>query len=89
MAISSTQQCSVTVTAAQYGKIASGFYTLPTDVAIVSATPDGTGANVTIVFCGTGLGSWAVQVPTPALIGDVAKVILLQPLSGSSSSSGL
>ena len=89
MAISNAYQAQVTVTAEQYGRIASGQYALPAQVAILSAVPVGGGADVLITFAGQGLGTWAVPVPPQCELGIVGTNLIIQPLGGSSSSSGI
>ena len=89
MATATIYQAQVTVTTEQYGRIASGQYTLPAGVTIASATPNPAGTQVTIVFTGSALGSWAVPVPPSCELGLVGTALIIQPIGGSSSSSGI
>jgi hypothetical protein len=79
---------SVTMSMAFLGKLLAQYYTLPSGVQIDSITADETGDWATVVFAGSGLGSWAIPPP-------VAGEILVNPdmsieiaAVGTSSSSG-
>ena len=89
MAATAVRQAQVTITTEQYGRIASGQYTLPTGVTIASATPNTAGTQVTLVFTGSGLGSWAIPVPPSCELGLVGTALIIQAMGGSSSSSGI
>lgn len=56
----SVKYTSVSVSPAVYGLIASGYYSLPSNVSVESATASSDGSTVTLILTGTGLGSWAL-----------------------------
>ena len=82
-------QAQAVISAEQYGRIACGEYKMPTGVQLLSATPEG--GNVLVVFAGQGLGAWAVPVSPTCEVGLTLDdtTLLIQPVGGSSSSSGI
>ena len=88
--ISQSFQAQATISAEQFGRIACGEYAMPSNVQILSSRPDGSG-NVIVVFAGAGLGLWAVPVPPQCEVGLSLDetTLLIQPIGGSSSSSGI